>query len=80
MGGYVGEGLLTAAVPEPYMCQLSTFLLLKYPQVAGGVFASPAVPAILQAIRTVTGPKGTLLMHGPKETVTSPDFDLWCGE
>ena len=43
MGGYVGDGLLTAAV-------------------AGGVFASPSVDTILAAIRTVTGPKGCLLI------------------
>ena len=30
--------------------------------VAGGVFASPSVDAILTAIRTVTGPKGCLLI------------------
>jgi dihydroxyacetone kinase len=42
-GGYVGEGLLTAAV-------------------AGEVFTSPSVDAVLAAIRAVTGPAGTLLI------------------
>lgn len=43
MGGFVGSGMLTAAV-------------------AGGVFASPSVASILAAIRTVTGPRGCLLV------------------
>jgi len=41
--GYVGEGLLTAAV-------------------AGDVFTSPSVDAVLAAIRSVTGSSGTLLI------------------
>eukprot|EP00937_MAST-01D_sp_MAST-1D-sp2_P002205 g2205.t1 len=43
MGGFVGPGMLTAAV-------------------AGGVFASPSVEAILAAVRVVTGPAGCLLI------------------
>lgn len=42
-GGYIGKGMLTAAV-------------------LGNVFASPSVSQILAAIRTVTGPMGTLLI------------------
>ena len=41
--GYVGEGMLTAAV-------------------AGDVFTSPSVDAVLAAIREVTGPAGALLI------------------
>lgn len=41
--GYVGSGMLTAAV-------------------AGDVFASPSVEAVLAAIRQVTGPPGCLLV------------------
>ncbi|PKA52205.1 Putative 3,4-dihydroxy-2-butanone kinase [Apostasia shenzhenica] len=41
--GYVGEGMLTAAI-------------------CGDVFSSPPVDAVLAAIRTVTGPKGCLLI------------------
>lgn len=41
--GFVGEGMLTAAV-------------------AGGVFASPSVDAVLAGIMTVTGPAGCLLI------------------
>src|SRR5262245_32922021 len=41
--GYVGDGLLTAAV-------------------AGDVFTSPSVDAVLAAIRAVTGAAGTLLI------------------
>lgn len=42
-GGYIGKGMLTAAV-------------------LGNVFASPSVSQILAAIRTATGPMGTLLI------------------
>lgn len=41
--GYVGQGMLTAAV-------------------AGDVFTSPSVDAVLAAIRAVTGPAGSLLI------------------
>ncbi|HEX7814021.1 dihydroxyacetone kinase subunit DhaL [Dyella sp.] len=41
--GYVGEGMLTAAV-------------------IGEVFTSPSVDAVLAALRTVTGPAGTLMI------------------
>ncbi|KAA2316344.1 dihydroxyacetone kinase subunit DhaK [Pseudooceanicola sediminis] len=41
--GYVGQGMLTAAV-------------------AGDVFASPSTDAVLEAIRTVAGPGGVLLI------------------
>lgn len=42
-GGYVGRGMLTAAV-------------------AGGIFASPPVAAVLAALRAVCGPAGALLI------------------
>src|ERR1700712_1516260 len=42
-GGYVGSGMLTAAV-------------------AGAVFTSPSVDAVLSAIMTVAGPAGVLLI------------------
>ncbi|MFJ3483793.1 dihydroxyacetone kinase subunit DhaL [Pseudomonas sp. NPDC090202] len=42
-GGYVGQGMLTAAV-------------------AGAVFTSPSVDAVLKAIMTVAGPAGVLLI------------------
>ena len=41
--GYVGEGMLTAAV-------------------CGGVFASPAASAVLEAIRAACGPLGCLVL------------------
>lgn len=41
--GFIGEGMLTAAVP-------------------GSLFASPPVSAVLEAIRSVTGPAGCLLI------------------
>ncbi len=41
--GFVGKGMLTAAV-------------------SGEIFASPSVDAVLTAIRSVTGPKGALLI------------------
>lgn len=41
--GYVGEGMLTAAV-------------------CGGVFASPAASAVLEAIRATCGPHGCLVL------------------
>lgn len=41
--GYVGDGMLTAAV-------------------CGGVFASPAASAVLEAIRAVCGPLGCLVL------------------
>ncbi|CAN0354978.1 unnamed protein product, partial [Ectocarpus sp. 13 AM-2016] len=41
--GYVGDGMLTAAV-------------------CGGVFASPAASAVLEAIRAACGPLGCLVL------------------
>ena len=43
MAGFVGSGMLAAAV-------------------SGDVFASPSAEAVLAALRTVTGPRGCVLV------------------